>query len=48
MEEIKQLLAAWEEDGYINPEALAQACAAIKLLVAEVELLQQQVNDLSA
>lgn len=48
MEEIKQLLTEWEEDGYINPESLAKACEAINLLVAKIEALQQQVDDLSA
>lgn len=48
MEEIKQLLTEWEEDGYINPGALEKACEAIKLLVIKVETLQQQVDDLSA
>lgn len=48
MEEIKQLLASWEEEGYINQESLAKACEAINLLVQKVEALQQQVDDLSA
>jgi hypothetical protein len=48
MEEIKQLLTEWEENGYINPDSLAKACEAITLLVAKVETLQQQVDDLSA
>lgn len=48
MEEIKQLLVEWEEDGFINPDSLAKACEAINLLVLKVEALQQQVDDLSA
>lgn len=48
MEEIKQLLTEWQEDGYINPDSLAKACEALNMLVLKVEALQQQVDDLSA
>jgi hypothetical protein len=41
MDEIKDLLASWENDGYNNPDGLKSACEAIKLLIAEVEKLQK-------
>jgi hypothetical protein len=46
MDEIKALLEYWANDGYVNPGSLEAAHAAIVLLVAKVESLEQQINDL--
>jgi hypothetical protein len=46
MDEIKELLTSWEEDGYINQGGLQSASEAIKLLVARVEELEAQVQAL--
>lgn len=40
MDEIKQLLANWINDGVANPGALQSAYEAIILLVAKVEELE--------
>ena len=47
MDEIKELLSAWANDGYLNPGALYSAHQAIVLLVARVEDLEAQVATLS-
>jgi len=47
MDEIKELLESWSNDGYINPGALECAHDAIVLLVAKVEELEAQVQALS-
>ena len=47
MDEIKELLAEWENDSFINPNALKSAYNAIVLLVAKVEELEAQVQALS-
>jgi hypothetical protein len=47
MDEIKELLAAWDNDGCSNPGALQLAHAAIVKLVARVESLEAQVDALS-
>lgn len=47
MDEIKNLLNSWEENGFINPEALKDAYDAIILLVAKVEELEAQIEDLT-
>ena len=48
MDEIKELLESWSNDGYINPGSLEAAHAAIVLLVAKVEELENQIKDLSS
>lgn len=47
MNEIKELVEAWKEDGFVNPGALESAYNAIVLLVAKVEELEAQVQALS-
>lgn len=47
MNEIKDLLSAWANDGYPNAGALYSAHQAILLLVARVEDLEAQVATLS-
>jgi outer membrane murein-binding lipoprotein Lpp len=47
MDEIKELLAAWVNDGCSNPGALLLAHAAIVKLVDRVETLEAQVATLS-
>ena len=47
MNEIKNLLEQWKEDGFVNPGALESAYNAIILLVAKVEELEAQVQALS-
>ena len=47
MNEIKELLASWENDGLANIGALELAHQAILLLVARVEDLEAQVATLS-
>ena len=46
MDEIKVLLEAWKQDGFVNPAALEQAHDAILLLIQKVEELEQQINNL--
>lgn len=48
MDEVKNLLEAWKQDGFINPGALEKAHDAILLLVAKVEDLENQIKDLSS
>ena len=48
MDEIRNLLEAWKQDGLSNPGALEQAHDAIILLVAKVEELENQIKDLSS
>jgi hypothetical protein len=48
MDEIKLLLAKWEEENYINPEGLKSAHDAIKLLIARVETLEEIINTLTS
>lgn len=47
MNEINEMLAYWETEGLINPEALKAAHDAIVLLVAKVEALEAEVQALS-
>lgn len=47
MDEIKELLAAWANDGCSNPGALQLAHAAIVKLVDRVETLEAQVAALN-
>jgi len=41
MDEIKQLIEQWKEEGISNPDALEKAYQAILLLIDEVENLKQ-------
>ena len=41
MNEIKELLRQWKEDGISNPDALEKAYQAILLLIEEVENLKK-------
>jgi hypothetical protein len=47
MDEIKELLEQWKEDGLTNPDSLEKAHKAIVSLVAKVEQLEAQVQALS-
>lgn len=47
MDEIKNLLEQWKENGLVNPGSLESAHAAIVLLVAKVEELENKIKDLS-
>lgn len=47
MDEIKQLIEQWKEDGLVNPGSLESAYDAIVLLVAKIEELENQIKDLS-
>ncbi len=47
MNEIKELLEQWKEDGFPNPDSLGKAYEAISLLVDKVEQLEAQVQTLS-
>lgn len=40
MNEIKELLEQWKEEGLVNPDALEKAYQAILLLIEEVEKLK--------
>jgi len=44
MDEIKELLESWKQDGLINPDSLEKAYDAILLLVAKVEELEARLN----
>lgn len=46
MDEIKTLLEAWKQDGFVNPDSLEKAHDAIILLIAKVEELENQIKDL--
>jgi hypothetical protein len=48
MDEIKDLLKQWKEEGLVNPGSLESAYDAIALLVAKVEELENQIKDLSS
>jgi hypothetical protein len=47
MDEIKELLEQWKQDGFPNPDSLEKAYEAISLLVNRVEQLEAQVQTLS-
>ena len=40
MNEIKELLEQWKEEGLVNPDSLEKAYQAILLLIEEVEKLK--------
>jgi len=42
MNEIKELLESWKNDGFANPGALENAYEAILLLIQEVENLKNK------
>jgi hypothetical protein len=44
MNEIKELLETWKQDGLVNPDALEKAYEAISALVTKVEELEAQIN----
>lgn len=46
MDEIKDLLQAWQDGEYINPDAIKAAYDLTVLLVAKVEDLQTQIDAL--
>lgn len=48
MNEIKELLKAWEEGGYVNPDGLEAAFNAMTFLVARVEALEETVKTLTS
>ena len=41
MNEIKELLEQWKNEGFTNPDALDKAYKAILLLIEEIENLQK-------
>jgi hypothetical protein len=43
MDEIKELMDAWKDGDYINPDALISAYQAVELLVAKVEELENKL-----
>lgn len=47
MDDIRQHLQNWKEDGIVNPSALEAGHGAILLLLAKVEKLEKQVEALS-
>ena len=47
MDEIRELLEQWKEDGLTNPDSLEKAHEAIVLLVTKVEQLEAQVQAIS-
>ena len=47
MNEIKELLEQWKEDGLVNPDSLEKAYEAVLLLVTKVEQLEAQVQSLT-
>lgn len=47
MDEIKKLMYAWKNGEYINPDAIVSAYQAIELLIAKVEELESQIENLS-
>lgn len=44
MNEIKELLNSWKQDGLVNPDSLEKAYDAITALVAKVEELEARLN----
>jgi hypothetical protein len=46
MDEIKNLLNQWKNDGLSNPGALEAACNAIELLVTRIENLENKLANL--
>jgi hypothetical protein len=47
MNEIKELLETWKEEGLVNPDSLEKAYDALIALVNKVEELEAQVQALS-
>lgn len=47
MNEVRELLEQWKQDGLTNPDSLEKAHEAILLLVSRVEQLEAQVQTLS-
>jgi len=47
MNEIKDLLQAWQDGEYINPDGIKAAYDLVSLLVAKVEALEAQIQNLS-
>ena len=47
MNEIKQLLEKWKEEGFVNPDSLEKAHDALVLLVSKIEELEAEVQALS-
>ncbi len=48
MDEIKNLLDQWRQEGLVNPDALEKASNAILLLVNKIEELEQRITNLEA
>jgi len=48
MDEIKNLLDQWGQEGLVNPDALEKASDAILLLVNKIEELEQRIANLEA
>jgi len=48
MNEIKELLAKWQEASYVNPDGLEAAHNAIIMLIIKIEDLEKQIEDLKS
>jgi DNA-binding transcriptional MerR regulator len=48
MDEIRELLKNWEDNNFVNPDALKAAHQAITILLEKVELLEKQIADLQS
>jgi hypothetical protein len=48
MNKIKELMDAWKNNGYINPDAIISGYQAMELLIVEVEELKAQISNLGA
>lgn len=46
MDEIRELLKNWEDNNFVNPDALKAAHQAITILLEKVELLESELADL--
>ncbi len=48
MDEVKELMKAWQDGGYVNPDGLSAAFNAISILVEKVELQEKQIAELQS
>jgi len=46
MDEIKELLNKWKEEGFVNPDSLEKAHDAIVLLIAKIEELENKIDNI--
>lgn len=45
MNEIKELLDAWERNGLTNPDGLENALEVLKSIAIKLEQLEEKIND---